>query len=201
MAHGHRLDLVVGDVDHRRAESRLELDDVRSHLDAQLRVEVRQRLVHQEDLRRPHDRPTHGDSLALSAGQRFREALEVFGESQEFGGVLDALLRLALVDLGHLEGESDVLPNGHVGIQGVVLEDHGDVSVARRDVVDDLVADAQLALGDLLEAGEHAQRRRLAAAGRADEDHELTVGDVEIQVVDRFRSVLVPLADTGEADC
>ena len=44
-------------------------------------------------------------------------------------------------------------------------------------------------LGDVLEAGEHAQRRRLAAAGRADEHEELAVGDVDVQIVDRSRVV------------
>ena len=34
----------------------------------------------------------------------------------------------------------------------------------------------------LLEPGDHAQRRRLAAAGGADEHEELAVGDVEVEV-------------------
>jgi hypothetical protein len=37
------------------------------HLDAQLRVEVRERLVYQERLRLAHDRAPHGDALALPA--------------------------------------------------------------------------------------------------------------------------------------
>ena len=49
-----------------------------------------------------------------------------------------------------------------------------------RDVA---VADEDGALVDLLEPGEHPQRGRLAAARRADEDHELAVLDVEVEVV------------------
>ena len=37
--------------------------------------------------------------------------------------------------------------------------------------------------GDVLEPGDHAQQRGLAAAGRADEHHELTVGDVDADAV------------------
>ena len=48
VAHRHRLDLVVRDVDRRHAEVGLQLRDLRARLDAQLRVEVRERLVHQE---------------------------------------------------------------------------------------------------------------------------------------------------------
>ena len=44
-------------------------------------------------------------------------------------------------------------------------------------VVDDALADPEHALGDLLEPGDHPQRGRLAAAGRADEHHELPVAD------------------------
>ena len=42
-----------------------------------------------------------------------------------------------------------------------------------RNVVDELAVDVELALGDLLETGDHAQGRRLAAARRTDEDDEL----------------------------
>ena len=51
-----------------------------------------------------------------------------------------------------------------------------------------------LALGDLLEAGDHPQRGRLAAAGRADEDHELAVVNVEVEVDEGARAVRVHLA-------
>ena len=38
--------------------------------------------------------------------------------------------------------------------------------------------------GHVLEPGDEAQKRRLAAARRADEDHELAVLDVEVDAVD-----------------
>ena len=52
------------------------------------------------------------------------------------------------------------------------------------------VADADRAAVDVLEAGEHAQRGGLAAAGGADEDEELAVADLEVELVDR--GLLVP---------
>ena len=54
---------------------------------------------------------------------------------------------------------------------------------ARGEVVHHRVADADLAAGDRFEAGEHPQRRRLAAAGRADEDDELAVCDLEVDAL------------------
>ena len=60
---------------------------------------------------------------------------------------------------------------------------------AGRDVVDDPVADQDPPLGHVLEPGEHPQRRRLAAAGRADEHEQLALGDLEREVVDGDRAV------------
>ena len=65
----HRLDLVVGDVDRRLAEALVELLDLGPHVDAQLGVEIGERLVEQEQLRIAHQRPAHRDALALAAGK------------------------------------------------------------------------------------------------------------------------------------
>ena len=46
----HRFDLVVGDINHRRAESGVQLGEFEPHLHAQLGVEIGQRLVEQEGL-------------------------------------------------------------------------------------------------------------------------------------------------------
>ncbi len=69
VAHRHRLRLVVGDVDGGRVEILLEPLELRPHLRPELGVEIRQRLVHQEHLRLPDDRPPERDPLALPAGQ------------------------------------------------------------------------------------------------------------------------------------
>ena len=85
-------------------------------------------------------------------------------------------------------------------VQRVVLEHHRDVAVLGRLLVDDLAADLELAIGDVLESGDHPQRGRLPASGRADEDHQLAVGDVEIQVLDGLEAVRVALGHILELD-
>ena len=76
VAHRHRLDLVVRDVDRRHAELVLQARDLGAHVHAELRVEVRERLVHQVGLGLAHDRAAHRDALALAARERARLALE-----------------------------------------------------------------------------------------------------------------------------
>ncbi len=72
IGHGHGLDLVVGDVDHRRVEVFVELGEFDAHVGAQRRVEIGQRLVEQEDARVAHDGAADGDALALAAGKLAR---------------------------------------------------------------------------------------------------------------------------------
>ena len=196
----HRFDLIVRDVQRRHAEALVQPHELRPHLDAELGVEVREGLVHQERLGMPNDRPAHRDALALAARQGARLAVEQVLDPEQGGGLGDPLLPLRLRHPLRLEREADVRAHGHVRIERVVLEHHRDVAVDGVEIVDDGVADEDLARGGLLEPRDHPQRGRLAAPGRADEDHELTVLDPQAQVVDCDRAVLEALGDAAELD-
>lgn len=184
VAHGHGLDLVVGDVDGGDAEAALQRGDLRTGRDAELGVEVRQRLVHEEDLGLTHDGAAHRDTLALTAGEGLRLAGEVVREVQDLRRVLDLLADLGLRDTGDLEREAHVVGDRHVRVERVVLEHHRDVPVLGRQVRDVAVTDADGAGVHVLEPREHAERGGLAAAGGTDEDEELAVLDVDLQSID-----------------
>src|SRR3954465_7258613 len=77
----------------------------------------------------------------LPARELRRLALEQLVELEHLRGRLDARPDLTLLEAVQLEAESHVVVRGHVRIEGVGLEAHGDVAVGRRDVVDDLPAD------------------------------------------------------------
>ena len=70
----------------------------------------------------------------------------------------------------------------------------GETSFTTRPEID------KVPLGDVFESRHHAQRRGLAAAGRPDEDHELTVGDVQVEIVDCLEAVRVDLGHLFEGD-
>ena len=61
----HRLDLIMRHIDHRRAKIMVKLRDLKPHLDAQLGIQIRQRLVEQENLRLANNRPADRHALAL----------------------------------------------------------------------------------------------------------------------------------------
>ena len=79
----------------------------------------------------------------------------------------DTLRDLLLRQLAEPEPEREILLDGHVGVEGVVLEHHGDVAFLGREIVDHLVSDPDRPVGDLLEPREHPQCGRLSAARRA----------------------------------
>ena len=66
-----------------------------------------------------------------------------------------------------------------------------------------LAVDGDLAAADLLQPGEHAQQRRLAAARRADQHDELAVGDVEADAVDDLdlAEALLDVAERRRMPC
>ncbi len=77
----------------------MQAQDVRAGLDAQLGVEVGERLVHEEDCRLAHDGSPEGDALALAAGELTRLPVEVPGQVEDRRSLLDAGLDLDLGDV------------------------------------------------------------------------------------------------------
>ena len=199
LSHRHRLDLVVRDIHGSGAELLLQLRDLAACLNAQFRVEVRQRLVEKKDGRLTNDRAADGDPLTLAAGKLLRLSLEHGSEAENFGGEADAPLDFGGGDRAHAQPELHVLPHGHVRIERVALEDHRDVSILWGEVIHDAAADGDGAFRDFLETGDHPQRRRFAATRWTNEHHQLMVFDVEIEVLDD-RNVSITLAHRAERD-
>jgi multiple sugar transport system ATP-binding protein len=80
--------------------------------------------------------------------------------------------------------------------EGRILIDEQDVTQVSPKDRDIAIADEHAAPVDLLEAREHAQRRGLAAARRADEYQEFSVADLQVELVDR--GALRPRIDAGD---
>ena len=151
-----RLDLVVRHVQRGGAQLLLEPRELRPRLHAQLGVEVRQRLIHEERFRAADDRAAHRHALALPARQVRRLAVEMRLEVEDPRCLGHFAIDLAAGNLGELECESHVFAHGHVRVQRVALEDHRDASVLGCPVVDDLAADPELAVGDVFQTRDHA---------------------------------------------
>ena len=174
-----RLDLVVGDVHHRRADLPVETSQLRPRLDARARVEVGERLVEQVGVGTTHERAREGDPLPLPAGELVRPALEQLADPDERRGLGDALAHLRLRRLTDDEPEADVLARRQMREERVALEHHRDVPGGGADVRDVASADRDRARVDGLEAGDAAEERALAAARGADDDEQLALARFE----------------------
>ena len=109
-------------------------------------------------------RPRQRDPLLLAAGEHRGRCLSRPGQLHQLERLARPRVALGLADAALLQPVGDVVQHRHVREQRVLLEDGVDVALVRRgaDRVD--AADQDLALVGLLEAGDHPQRRGLAAA-------------------------------------
>lgn len=166
---------------------------------AELRVEVGERLVHQEGGGPARDGPAHGDPLALAAGELTGIPVQDALDAEHPGRVLD-VFRVVLARVLQLQRETDVGPVGHARVEREVLEHHGHAAFAGRHVVGRLAVEQQLALGDLLQPGNHAEHGRFAAPRGAEQDDEFTRVDGEREAVDGTLGPSVRLAHVVQGD-
>jgi hypothetical protein len=181
----------------------VELDELAAGLGPQLRVEVRQRLVHEERERLAHHGPAERDALALTAREGRGVPVEQLLEAEDPGdavdplgdarALLDAAAREPVDDRNvlpprqvlHDEREAHVPADRHVRVQGIALEHESQVAVAGLEVLRLLAVDPDDPRAERLQARDHPQQGRLAASGGSEEHEEVAVLDLEAHVVDR----------------
>ena len=185
-----RLVLAVRDVDEGNVELLLEPAKLGPHPDPQERVERRERLVEQQDLRIGDERARERDALLLAARQLRRNALGVLGHGDELEELHRLLAPRRLVDALHLEREGDVVDAGEMGEERIALEHHRRAALGRRQFGDVGRADQDVAFGRALVAGDHPQRRRLAAARRSEQTAIGAGRNLEIDRIDRGRGAI-----------
>jgi hypothetical protein len=187
------------DHDERDPDLLLQLGQLEAHGLAQFGVERRERLVEQQDLRLFHQRPRERNTLALAARQLIRHARGKVSELYEVERFLHAPVPFRLRHAFDLETVGDVVGDRHMRKDGIGLEHHVHRALVGRDVSHVLAVDQDPALGRHLEAGQHAQQCRLAAARWPEQGEELSRLDVEADIVHPDRGA-PPLRNVAEAD-
>ena len=175
----------MGHIDHGHSKPLLQRADLAAHLQAQLRVEVGEGLVHQAHGRFGHDGPRQRHPLLLTAGELRGLAAQQRLQAEEVSGARQSVVPLGARNLPHLQPEDDVLGHVEMGEERIALEDHGDAplrGLQRRHVPP---ADDDAAGAGNIEPGDEPQGRGLAAAGGAEQGHELASGHGETGVRDR----------------
>ena len=151
---------------------------------AELRIQVRQRLVHQEHRRATHDGAAERDALALATRELLRSPFQQTVDLQQAGDFADAGSHAGFRQTANAQRIREIFVHRQVWIQGVALEHHSDVARTGWQLVDDRPANTDGAAADALETGQHPQAGGLAAAGWTQQHQQLTLSDFKVQLVD-----------------
>ena len=117
---------VVGDDERRQRQGAEDVLQLAAHDRARVRVERRQRLVEQQDLRVARQRARDRDALALAARQRARALAGEMADAQALEQRADVRVARA--------AEGDVGAHGHVREERVLLEDEAHRAALGRQV-------------------------------------------------------------------
>ena len=184
VGHRHGLLLVVRDVQEGQTHLGLDRLELELHLTAQLEVERAERLVQQQERRAVHDRPGQRHALLLTAGQLTRAPVGDVVEFDERGAPRGPWLT-ASGTLRRFRPNATFSITAHVREERVALEHRVDRPLVRLDRGHVLPADQDAAGGRVLEPGDQAQGRRLAASRGAEQGEERSRGDQQVELLDR----------------
>ena len=155
-----------------------EVLDAAAQHGAQLRLELAHRLVEEIEIGVAHQRAGEAGALLLAARDRGRIALEDAPRSRPaWRSRRPSASTSPCGSREALQGEGDVVAHGERRIERIALEGHGDVALAGGRVSMRRPASVIEPLRHVLEAGDHAQRRGLAAARRAEQRDDLALLD------------------------
>jgi hypothetical protein len=186
-----RLLLVVGDEQGGVARAVVDFAQPAAQVAAHLGVERAERLVEQQHPGLDGESAGQRHPLALAARKLGGAALTEAAELHKVEQVPDTAVDLArlrpLAARPHPQPVGDVVGHGHVAEQGVVLEHEADATAAHRNARGVLVAEQDAAGARRLQAGDQAQKGRLARAGRTQQRHQLAGMNREIETGNGWR--------------
>ena len=170
---------VMGDEEHGFTAGFPDAEQELLHREAGLGVERAEGFVHQEDAGFHHQGAGDADALFHAARKLIGEGGFEVLQADAGEGLAGDGVAFGAREAFEAGGEGDVLEHGEPGEEGGFLEHHGAVGTGFGDGV---AEDADGSGGDLLEPGEDVEQGGFAAAGGAEKDGELAVGDGEVDV-------------------
>ena len=190
----------MGDVDEGDPEVALHAAELLPHLHPKLLIEGGQRLVQQQHLGAGDRRARQRDALLLATRELPRQPVGQFRQSDLFDHGVGGLASVQRRYAPHPQREGDVVADIEMRKQGVGLEHHRGATLDRCEAYDLLAANEDLAVGGILMTGDHAQDRRLAAAGRAQEAAIGAVRNLQVDAVDDPVDAVIALDDSRQFD-
>ena len=184
LGHADRLADVVRDQDRGLALAAQDLGHLVGEREPRLRIERRERLVEQHDVRLGAERARERHALAHPARELARQIVQELAESVA-GEQLQSRAARALPHVGALDfgAEHRVLEDGAPLEQVILLQHVADLAARPGDR---LAVDQHRAVGRRENSGDQRQQRALAAAALPDDGDELARGDRERDAFERL---------------
>ena len=178
---------------HRRARALDDGLDGGAHLGDAARIQVRGRLVQEQQARAHRENRRERQALLLPARQLRRRMMQGHVQARRAQGLLHARPDRLAGNPQVLHAESHVVTHAsqdHLGLRILHEQAHAAPGLGRHDAVNGERAGGLALLGAAQQARQAAHQRRLARPGRPEHQHALTRRDIEINA--RQRGVLAP---------
>src|SRR5215212_6804990 len=182
ICHRQGFRLIVGDVDRRGFEVAQEVLQLGPHFRTEARIDMRDRLIHDQNCRVPDNSPRNRHALFLATGQLTRLPLEDVTNVESGHGAIEQSFDLSRFDSSNFEREYDVLSDCEVRVERIILKNHGDITVGWFHIVDNTVSNRNGAAADRFQTRDHAHRGRFSATRGADNGEELAVRAIEDEI-------------------
>ncbi len=181
---GHRLVLIVRDEQEGDAEGFLHLHQLLAQRLAERGVEGGERLVEQQDFGLVDERPRQRHPLRFAAAQPARVGVFESPQVHDLQQLLHPLRDFRLRHFADAGADGDVVVDGHVRKQGVVLEDEPHRPPLHGQMPHLLSGDIDFPLVRRFETGEDAQQGGFAAAAAAEQDEAFPRLDLQRQAAE-----------------
>src|SRR4029453_19082308 len=169
-----------------RRPGRVQLAHELVQRDPALRVETGGRLVEEQHRRSVHDRAGDHQPLRHAARERIDGTAPDVGERDLLEQGVGLAGGVGGADAEEAPVEDEVLAHAEAAVEGVVLGDDADELPRQGGPRDDVDLGHPRPTGRRQHPGrQHAGRRRLARAVRAEQAEDLTAPDYEVEAVDR----------------
>ena len=155
------------------------------------RIDRRKRLIEKQYLRIRCKCAGKSHSLPLSSGQLIRIAFLKSRQSCKFQQFGHAFFYFFLWDFCKFQAKCDIVKHGHVTEQRVTLEHKPDSAFRRRNIIDTLTVNVNVSGVRILQPGDHAKKRCLAAAGWSEQCNQFAFFDAETYVIRGFKVPII----------
>ena len=187
----------MGDIDEGRAHTLMHVDELHTHLGTELGVQIGKRFVHHKHARFFDHGTGECHTLTLATGEVRGLPFEIIREAYDLADFLDTTFALFFRDFFVCQTKFNVFFHGHGRIERIVLEHHGDITLARRNVVHTFSVNQNISRRHSLKTCDHTEGRRLSASGRTDENGKGAIFDFEIHMLDHY-VVAISLRDIDQ---